>query len=44
MDFLDVLGERKNGKHLLVDLLFFLAIAAAFVSPPLGLCGVSAVM
>ena len=23
MDFLDVLGERKNGKHLLVDLLFF---------------------
>lgn len=24
MDFLDVLGERKNGKHLLVDLLFFL--------------------
>ena len=37
MDFLDVLGERKNGKHLLVDLLFFLAIAAAFVSPPLGL-------
>ena len=44
MDFLDVLGERKNGKHLLVDLLFFLAIAAAFVSPPLGLCGVSIVM
>lgn len=44
MDFLDVLGERKNGKHLLVDLLFFLTIAAAFVSPPLGLCGVSAVM
>lgn len=44
MDFLDVLGERKNGRHLLVDLLFFLAIAAAFVSPPLGLCGVSAVM
>ena len=23
MDFLDVLGERKNGKHLLVDLLVF---------------------
>ena len=44
MDFLDVLGERKNGKHLLVDLLFFLTIAAAFVSPPLGLCGVSIVM
>ena len=44
MDFLDVLGERKNGKHLLADLLFFLTIAAAFVSPPLGLCGMSAVM
>lgn len=44
MDFLDVLGERKNGKHLLTDLLFFLTIAAAFVSPPLGLCGMSAVM
>lgn len=44
MDFLDVLGERKNGKHLLADLLFFLMIAAAFVSPPFGLCGVSAVM
>ena len=44
MDFLDVLGERKNGKHLLADLLFFLMIAAAFVSPPLGLCGMSAVM
>lgn len=44
MDFLDVLGERKNGKHLLADLLVFLTIAAAFVSPPLGLCGMSAVM
>ena len=39
-----MLGERKNGKHLLTDLLFFLTIAAAFVSPPLGLCGMSAVM
>ena len=31
MDFLDVLGERKNGKHLLVDLLFFLAILIALL-------------
>lgn len=44
LDFLDTLGERKNTKHLLADLLLVLAIVVICINSPLGLCALSAVM
>ena len=34
---LDILGERKNGKYVLYNLLFFLCIGSMFAAPPFGI-------
>ncbi len=34
---LDILGERRNGKYILYNLLFLACIGSMFVSPPVGI-------
>lgn len=41
LDFLDVLGERTNKKHLLLNFMFLPLLVASFFSLPTGLIGIS---
>lgn len=44
LDFLDVLGERKNGRILLVDILLILSVALIAVSPQAGVISFGALL
>lgn len=37
LDYLDTLGERKNIKFILSDILLFVSIGIMFISPPVGM-------